>query len=247
MIQNTVNVIIVEDDFLIADFIEKSLVAFGYNVVAVCNSYNGFATAINNFLPDIVLIDIRIEGEKNGIDVASYLRDNKDVPFIFISSLSDKTTIDAAKKTLPAAYLIKPFEEEDLYAAIEVALMNFAQRKNNSLAPTEGNIVLENAIFIKQKQVLVKVNKADIFYLEAKDNYVKIFTQADSFLIRQSLNDIHQILPNHFYRVHRSYMVNLNFIEQIRYEELLLTNNFVIPLSRSIYADLVDRIQVFKS
>jgi len=243
----TTNITIVEDDFLIADFVQKSLVAFGYNVVDICNSYDNFIRSFEAFTPDIVLVDIKIDGEKSGIDIGEFLHNQKDVPFIYISSLSDKKTIDAAKRTLPSSYLIKPFEEEDLYAAIEVALMNYAQRKHNQILPIDGNIVLENAIFIKQKQAFIKVNKTDILYLEAKDNYVKISTANESYLIRQTLNEIHQVLPIYFYRVHRSFMVNLHAIEQIRYEEVMLSNNISIPLSRSVYADLIEKIQVLKA
>lgn len=245
--QHTVNVTIVEDDFLIADFIQKSLVAFGYNIAALCNSYDSFIESVNKVLPDVVLVDIKIDGEKSGIDVAEYLRDNKKLPFIFISSLNDRKTIDAAKKTFPAAYLIKPFDEDDLYATIEVALMNFSQRQNIHLPPSGESIVLQNAIFIKQKQAFVKVNKADIFYVEAKDNYVKIYTKDDSFMIRQTMYEIQQILPNCFYKVHRSFTVNMHYIQQVHNEELVLANNITIPLSRSHYTDLMAHLQILKA
>lgn len=246
--KHTVNVTIVEDDFLIADFIRKSLVAFGYNVTELCNSYDSFINAISQTMPDIALIDIKIDGEKSGIDIAEYLRDNKNLPFIFISSLNDRKTIDAAKKTFPAAYLIKPFDEDDLYAAIEVALTNFSQRHNMQLpSPTEDSIVLKNAIFIKQKQAFVKVNKTDIFYVEAKDNYVKLYTKDDSFMIRQPMYEIQQILPFYFYKVHRSFMVNVNYIQQVHNEELILINDIKIPLSRSNYTDLMAHLQTLKS
>lgn len=114
-----VNVTIVEDDFLIADFIKKSLQSFGYNVLAICNSYDRFIESVNAFSPDIVLIDIKIEGKKYGIDIAEYLRLNKELPFIFISSLNDRKIIDAAKNTLPSAYLIKPFDEEKMARGLQ--------------------------------------------------------------------------------------------------------------------------------
>lgn len=243
--QHITNITIVEDDFLIADFIQSTLKNIGYHIVDICNSYNSCIASINNFLPDIILIDIKIEGEKNGIDIAEYIRANKDLPFIFISSLSDRKTIDKAKKTLPSAYLIKPFEEEDLYAVIEVALVNHAQRKPGNQS-FEGSLILQDSIFIKQKQTYIKVKKSEIFYLEAKDNYVKIYTPGNSFLIRQTINEIQQSLPPCFYRIHRSFIVNLNFIHQIQYEEILLTDNTRLPLSRSIYAGLIESLQVLK-
>lgn len=229
-----VNVTIVEDDFLIADFIKKSLQSFGYNVLAICNSYDRFIESVNAFLPDIVLIDIKIEGKKSGIDIAEYLRHNKELPFIFISSLNDRKIIDAAKNTLPSAYLIKPFDEDDLYATIEVALVNFVQKNNKQSAATENNKIIKESFFIKQKQAFIKVNTVDIFYVAAKDNYVNIYTKTDSFLIRETLQEIHHLLPDYFYKVHRSFLVNVNYVAQVHPEELVLKNNKLIPLGRNL-------------
>jgi two-component system response regulator LytT len=243
---NAVNITLVEDDFIIANFIEQSLLAMGYNVLAICSSYEAFIKSINQQLPDILLIDIKIEGSETGIDIAEYIRENKDLPFVFISNLNGKKTIDRAKKTLPAAYLIKPFDEDDLYAAIEIALVNHTKKNAVSLVADEG-LILKDAIFIKQKNALVKIMKADIVYLEANDNYVKINTQDGTFLIRQTINEAQNILPSYFYRIHRSFIVNMNCIQKIQYEEIVLSNKTHLPLSRNVYADLIDKIQVLKS
>ena len=70
------------------------------------------------------------ESPKNGIDIAEYINSNNRIPFVFLTSYSDKTIVDRAKKTNPAGYIVKPFNEQTLYTTLEIALTNFASRAN---------------------------------------------------------------------------------------------------------------------
>jgi DNA-binding LytR/AlgR family response regulator len=241
---NSIKVTIVEDDFLIGNFIVNSLTNIGYEVVDLCNSYDSFVASYQGCVPDLVLLDIKIEGEKTGIDVAAYLRTKADIPFVFISSLNDKKTIDDAKKTKPSAYLIKPFDEDDLYAAIEIALFNHAAQLQPVEKPAEDSIILPDFIFIKQKQSFIKIALRDIIYLESVGNYIKLFMEKETFTIRQSINTLEASFPNYFFRVHRSYLVNLHFAQKIAESTIEMANKTAIPISRNIYAKLLDSIRV---
>ena len=242
--RQAVTISIVEDDFLISRYIETALCDMGYLIPAICNSYESFIESLSENTPDLVLIDIRIQGDKNGIDIAQYLHDHVEVPFIFISSLHDKKTIDAAKKTLPAAYLIKPFAEDDLYAAIEIALLNFASRKQTVIHGTEEGIILKDAFFIKQKQAYVKVEKKHVIYFEARDNYVRIITATDQYLLRQTMQSLADQLPDYFFRIHRSFIVNLKHIREVLPDEVILDAAIRLPVSRSLHSSLLERIGI---
>jgi DNA-binding LytR/AlgR family response regulator len=241
---NSIKVTIVEDDFFIGNFIVSSITNIGYEVVDLCNSYDSFVASYQGCVPDLVLLDIKIEGEKTGIDVAAYLRTKADIPFVFISSLNDKKTIDDAKKTRPSAYLIKPFDEDDLYAAIEIALFNHAAQLKPVEKPAEDSIILPDFIFIKQKQSFIKIALRDIIYLESVGNYIKLFMEKETFTIRQSINTLETSFPNYFFRVHRSYLVNLHFAQKIEESTIEMVNKTAIPISRNIYAKLLDSIQI---
>lgn len=239
-----IKITIVEDDFLISNFIRTSLDSIGYLVLGICNSYDSFIESFSKAMPDILLLDIKIEGTKTGMDIAQYLQRYKSIPFIFISSLHDKKTIDEAKKMSPASYLIKPFDEDDLYAAIEIALVNHAQKAFPHQNNAEESIVLPEFIFIKQKQAFIKMAWRDIFYLEATGNYLKIVLLNNTYSVRQTLQSLEKTLPPYFFKVHRSFIVNLYFIKQIETSSILLTNNTDIPVSREIYSKLMDTIKV---
>jgi two-component system, LytTR family, response regulator LytT len=241
---SNISITIVEDDFLISNFISTSLTNIGYNVLDICNSYDSFIESFGKSKPDILLLDIKIEGAKTGIDIARHLQDYDDVPFIFISSLNDRKTIDQAKKLMPAAYLIKPFDEDDLYAAIEIALVNHSQKKMPREKTPEESIILPDVIFIKQKQAFIKMAWKDILYLESTGNYLKIVAVSSTVSIRQTIQSLENVLPSFFFKVHRSFIVNLYFAKQIEPGSILLTNNTDIPVSREIYSTLIERIQV---
>jgi DNA-binding LytR/AlgR family response regulator len=241
---NNIKVTIVEDDFFIGNFIVSSLTSIGYEVADLCNSFDSFVESYQRCVPDLVLLDIKIEGEKTGIDVAAYLRSKSDIPFVFISTLNDKKTIDDAKKTRPSAYLIKPFDEDDLYAAIEIALFNHAAQLQPVENPAEDSIILPGFIFIKQKQSFIKIALRDIIYLESIGNYIKLFTKMETFTIRQSINTLEASFPTYFFRVHRSYLVNLHFAQKIAESSIEMTNKTAIPISRNIYNKLLDSIRV---
>jgi two-component system, LytTR family, response regulator LytT len=239
-----IKITIVEDDFLIGNFIHSTLTNIGYQVLDICNSYDSFIESFTNTKPDILLLDIKIEGTKTGLDIAEYLQDYKSIPFIFISSLHDKKTIDEAKKMKPASYLIKPFDEDDLYAVVEIALVNHAQKTVPQQNAIEETIVLPDFIFIKQKQAFLKMAWKDIIYLESTGNYLKIVLATGTYTIRQTIQSLEKVLPAYFFKVHRSFIVNLYFIKQIESNSILLTNNIDIPVSREIYPKLIENIRV---
>jgi DNA-binding LytR/AlgR family response regulator len=145
---------------------------------------------------------------------------------------------------MPSAYLIKPFDQDDLYAAIEVALVNHAQKNSSKERAIEESIVLPDFIFIKQKQAFIKIAWKDILYLESDDNYLKIILPNQLYTIRQSIHSIEQSLPAYFFKVHRSFIVNLHYVKQIEPGNIILTNDINIPVSREIYAKLIENIQI---
>ena len=79
--------------------------------------------------PDLILLDINLSSEQNGIDIATFIHQNHAIPFIFLTSYSTREVLNKAKITEPSGYIVKPFDEEDLFATIEIALYNFAQKQ----------------------------------------------------------------------------------------------------------------------
>lgn len=125
-----IKVLIVEDEPLIAKNIGMYLNNNDYEVAAIAYDPDEAFYQLKKQQPDFAILDINLESEKNGIDVADYINKNNFIPFIYLTSYSDKETIDKAKTTNPAGFIVKPFNEKTLYATIEIALSNHAMQAN---------------------------------------------------------------------------------------------------------------------
>lgn len=126
--------LIVEDELLIAEELSELLLSFGFIVIAsVDTAEEGIAMAVRE-LPDVVLMDIRLRGEMDGIQAAREIRRQVDLPIVYLTAYSDRATVDRAKHSEHDAYLLKPFQRQELYSTIEVAIRRHtirSKRKEN--------------------------------------------------------------------------------------------------------------------
>jgi signal transduction histidine kinase len=116
------NILVVEDESVIALDIKRTLSKAGYNVVGVAISAEDAIAQVVEFQPDLVLMDISIEGEIDGIDTAAYIHETYQIPIIYLTAHSDEATLRRAKATPTFGYLLKPFDRHDLTMMIEIAL-----------------------------------------------------------------------------------------------------------------------------
>src|SRR6185503_5097150 len=114
---------------IIASDISEILESNNYEVSGMANSFARAMQSITSNRPDIVLLDIEIKGDKDGIELAREAR-QLNLPFVFISSHTDRPTMERVKQSHPYGFLVKPFEENDVLVAIEIALSNFAREQN---------------------------------------------------------------------------------------------------------------------
>ena len=112
-------VLIIEDDVLIANYIKYVLEKNEYYVTGIADTTETVADSIKVLCPDIALLDIRLSGGESGIDISGVL-DKKDIPFVYLTANSDRATMSSALKTNPVAYITKPFNEDNVIAAIEL-------------------------------------------------------------------------------------------------------------------------------
>ena len=114
--------LIVEDEALVAEDLKMALTNIGYDVVGHAVSADDAVKKAVELEPDLILMDIVLKGQKSGIDASYDIKAEKDVPILFLTAYTDITLINKAKSTEPYAYLVKPFQERQLLAAIEMAL-----------------------------------------------------------------------------------------------------------------------------
>ncbi len=115
-------ILVVEDESIVAMDIKHRLESMGYVVPAITSSGEEAVEKAAETNPDLVLMDIVLKGEMDGIDAAQQIKDNLDIPVVYLTAYSDERTLKRAKITGPFGYIIKPFEDRELHSAIEVAL-----------------------------------------------------------------------------------------------------------------------------
>ncbi len=123
------SVLVVEDEGIVALDIQQALVQLGYDAYAVASSGEEAIARASERCPDIVLMDIRIHGQMDGIETAAILRERFEIPAIFLTAHADEATIDRAKKTGPFGYLLKPVNPAELRGAIEISLFRSEMEK----------------------------------------------------------------------------------------------------------------------
>ena len=119
---NGKSIMVVEDESVVALHISEMLNRMGYNVTATADSGEDAIKKAEEIRPDIVLMDIVLKGEMDGIEAAGQIHSRFNIPVIFLTAYGDEQTLERAKITEPYGYVLKPFKERELRIAIEIAL-----------------------------------------------------------------------------------------------------------------------------
>lgn len=193
-------VLVVEDEVLIADTLRRQLERRGYVVTDTVISFEEAVASVKRVLPDVVLLDIRLNGERSGIDFAAYLRGLPTTPqFIYLTSQMDDQHLERAQRTYPAAYLGKPIQLETLLATLKMLSFKTQSRQ-------QGGQTLE----VRQDNRVFRIELPEIRFIRVDHVYLSInLTNGREALQRGSIQDIIDLFGAHrLVRVHRSYAVN---------------------------------------
>lgn len=187
-----VKILIVEDDIVIANDLTAIVQNEGYQVIKTAYNYNQAIKAIEFYEIDLIILDINLTDSHSGIDVANYIIKHKKIPFIYLTSYSTKDILEDAKKTKPAGYIVKPFDEKTLITTIEIAVFNFYQNhKDISLTPTlqKLNDMLIDKLSEREFDVLLQIyeghsNKkiAEILFISVstvKTHIINLYVKLD--------------------------------------------------------------------
>lgn len=236
---------VVEDELVIARTILATLEELGYSSCGPAITYTEAIEMMENDKPDLVLLDIRLAGRKDGFDVAEQLNAVYKVPFIFLTANSDVETIDRAKAVKPHAYIVKPFTKEELYAAIEIAFHNFTGAQTSTKPEKPASYPAKNFMFVKDGYVFRKVFFDELLYLESEANYVLLhLISHKKFMVRSTINDfMEQLEPHGFLRIHRRFSVNSNLIDDISPAELSV-HGAKLPIGKSYRDDLLKSLGI---
>ena len=253
-----VKILVVEDEMIVAADIADTLQKCGYEVTGIFPKGERAFESMQSEQPDLVLLDINLRGNWDGIETAQHIQQQYDIPLIFLTANADKQTFERAKAAQPQAFLTKPFDPGDLERAIELAVSNLshsavaqdlaADISSNMPAHTTADpqpYFLKDRIFVRVKDVMKKIAFEDILYAEAESNYTRLHTQAKSFLLSLTLKLFTERLSHapDFIRVHRSYLINLQRLEEVG-TLYLKVGKQQIPISKAYRESLMERIKM---
>ncbi len=223
-------IFIVEDDPIIASDLEGILTDLGYSICGIAHQPFEAKKKIEHEKPDLLLLDINLNSEIDGIDLATLIK-NSGIPIIFISAFTDKTTLDRVKEIRPLGYIIKPFNEKEIGITIDLAFNTLSQKENFT---SPNSVISDGSIFIRTgNNNSVKLRFEDILVMEACDNYAFIHTTSERLMVSFTLKDLEQKISAPFLlRVHRSFIVNTNRVEAIRNAALIIGKH-EIPIGKS--------------
>jgi len=166
------------------------------------------------------LLDIRLYGEKSGIDVAQFLKESEsDMPYIIVSSQYDQDCIEKAMQAGAAGYITKPIAKETLWSSLELAVLK------------SGDVTDDKFIDLKISHGLQRVKLSDILYIKSDHVYVEVIGNSFKYFGRYSLGDILSLIDQpQFIQCHRSYIVNTDKVEKYSSSKVWI-NKTEMPIS----------------
>lgn len=222
-------ILIVDDEAIIAEHLKMILQSNGYSHIKLAHDKEKALAALQSFEPDLVLLDIRMKNPDDGIEIAAYIQANNKVPFIFITAHSDTQVLNKALEQKPSGYITKPFNEANVYAAINIALTNLESK--------EGDVLI-----VKDGFDLVKLDIHSILYVQSEGNYIDVYSESGKKSFRYSLDWFLQQVPEkQFMRIHRSYVINLIKISKISGSHAMI-HDLALPVSRKSMPGLRSRV-----
>lgn len=246
MSEKKYKVLIVDDEKLARDIVKTHLENFSeVEIIGECG--NGFEALkkINEDKPDIMFLDIQMP-KINGFELLELL---EEPPVIVFSTAYDQYALKAFEVNA-TDYLLKPFDDERFNEAMEKATealknkQTFKAKVDKLIKHTDDTAEALNRVVVKKNQKINIIPVDKLNYIEAQDDYVMLHTSDGKFLKQKTMKYFEQHLPEeNFVRIHRSYILNINYMKQIELFEkdshkVLLKNEARLPVSKSGYGKL---------
>ncbi len=234
---------------VIAAKIQLHLEQFGYVVTGIVADGVAAVRAARADPPDLILMDVNLQGDLDGIETVQVLRRETQVPIVYLTANTDDGTFKRARATLPEAFLSKPYRKGELQRVVSLALLrNLASSTSSApaAAPLQNAHLLSDRIFVRHKERMVKLYLKDILYIEAERAYCKITTADSEYLLSIALGRLEEQLTSpDLLRVHRSYMINLIHIDEIGDNYVAIAGK-AVPIGKSHRETFAARVKLIR-
>ena len=240
---SNVKILLLEDDILSAESLKCMLEDAGYQVVGVTASGDRAIELFQATDPDLIILDIRVKGAIDGVEVGRRINAIRPVPVIFLTAYAEEF-YEQAKIVHPAAFFSKPYNERDLVNAIDLALHNFMNDNKDDSIDKKVVTQLPNiyfapdCIWIKSKSghPFFRLAISDILWIKAENVYVDIYTthRDAPFTLTLGLSDfVKHSAYEDLVQIHRSYIVNVQQVTGFSTTKIIIQDGQEIPVSKS--------------
>jgi two-component system response regulator LytT len=220
-------VLIVDDDVLICETLLDILQDLGFSRIKMAHSRDEVTEYLSFWQPDFALLDIRMERSDDGLMIGKFMGE-KNIPFIYVTAHTDTETTNRVIETQPHGYISKPIRTSELIVSIALLLKSLESKNINKLKIRNGND-------------LIQVPVDHILYFKSDGNYLEIFTNDKKYVRRNTIEQLLEELDSpQFQRIHRSIVVNVNYVGTISPASVTLTNDIILPVSRSYSKEIRD-------
>ena len=228
------HILIVEDEAIVASDIQYSLQKLGFFVTGVAASGELALSMIKSSQPDLILMDIMLQGKLSGLDTAELIMKTYSIPIIFLTAYVDEVTLSRAKKCEPFGYIIKPFKEIQLQTAIEMALYKFKKEddlikeRNLLYSIMDNSKIMNDMLFIKSENKIVKIKLADIYFIHTDQSEVVIYTNNSEFKLHSSINELKEKTGELFIQLSDQFLINKEKVLRIDYPTIYFKDIFKV-------------------
>ncbi|MBI3239575.1 MAG: response regulator [Flavobacteriia bacterium] len=227
-------ILICEDELIIAEFIKETCIETGFTVCGIAKNSIEAIEKLHIEKPDVVLLDINLDERMSGVRIGEYIAQKTGQPFIFITAFSDMETLEAAIKTNPQAYLIKPIDKPTLVANLQLALYKLNNKTEKADSFLDIPLESEN----------VTINVSKLVHVEASGNYCELNSDdSKPLLLRISISVLEELLKETHVRIHKSHIVNPKFIVRSSSLKVSLRDNKSLPIGRKYKENLAEFLQ----
>jgi DNA-binding LytR/AlgR family response regulator len=241
---NTIKILIVEDEAVIAERLFADLEDYGYEVLEPCLTIEQALQTLATEKPDLALLDINLKSAQSGIHLASIINEQYKIPFIFLTANTDDATIQQAAAVKPQAFLSKPVQLKTLIGTIQVAIFNHQSNQMQTVIDATANFH-----FIKVGNNYTKVDWANVTHIESDKKYAQIYVKDNKapYVLRISLELLQQQLAVfQFVRIHKSFLVNLSALTAFSNQDVTVNSSITLPIGESYRAAFMQRIKTYQ-
>lgn len=237
-------IFIVEDNTSHLNVLKAKVESLGYQIAGTSQTASEALSDIKKTSPDVILIDINLDGNNDGIVLAKQIKEISTASMLFITAQSKDEIIQDAIAVEPSGYLIKPVDLNELKANIELAMYQKTQTKSRPNFKAEKEFL---TVRTGQKLQLLPFKEIKILRVDIKNYVTLVDDKGKEFAVRDSLKNIlNSVLPDCFIRTHHSYGVNMDFVLFIdeREQVLHLKTNDSIPIGKSFKEEVYQRMNI---